>query len=140
MGTVAQGFFCSTSNIAQQVSGSLLADITSDSGVSYFIIRILHNKPIYTLILMLRCYLQFFDPYVFATITSPFIIPLIYIGLIKLVKNKISLLTILLFPLFVILILREVLPDFYIILKIYYFLIAVYGLLIFLHRSAKLKR
>lgn len=140
MGTVAQGFFCSSSGIFQHVYESLIADITSDSGVSFFIVRALHNKPIYAFILTLRCYLHFFDPYVFATITSPFIVPLIYIGLFKLAKNKLILSTILLFPLFVILILRNILPDFYIILKIYYSLIAIYGFFFLLIRVAKVKK
>lgn len=130
MGTVAQGFFCSTNGIFQHVYESLIADITSDSGVSFFIVRMLHNKPVYTLILSLRCYLHFFDPYVFATITSPFIVPLIYLGLLKLLKNKLALFSILLFPVFTIFILRYILPDFYIILKIYYLLIAIYGLFV----------
>lgn len=132
MGVVAQGFFCSTEGIIQHIFQSLLADITNDVGVSFIIIRFLHNKLIYGLILSFRCYLQFFDPYVFAVTTTSFIVPLIYMGLFKLAKNKFFLLVILLFPLFIILLLRRIIPDFYPILKIYYILIALYGLLTFL--------
>lgn len=127
MGNVTQGFFCSSTGIINSIYGSLLADVTMDSSLPIVLVRFLHNKPLYFFLLSFRCYFQFFDPYILASITTPFILPLIYFGIISLSKKKIFLIIILLFPFLIILFLRNLITDIYLILKIYYYFVAVYG-------------
>lgn len=135
MGIVNHELFCTTGGIINQIYQSLLADITADIGTPLIIIRFLHNKPLYLVILSLKCYLHFFDPYVLATIITPFILPFIYYGMYRLIKHKIALIFISSFPIITILFIRRYTETFYLVLKIYYLTIGFSGLFLLLKKK-----
>ncbi len=139
MGIVGFEYFCSKQEIITQIYQALLADITSDGNLPIILVRFLHNKPLYSLILIFRCYLHFFDPFIISAISSPFLLPLIYYGYIRLIKNKIFLILVLLFPFIDILIINNVISDKYLVPRIYFISIAILGLLFFFRRKPRLE-
>lgn len=140
MGIVGFEYFCSKQGIITQIYQALLADTTSDGNLPLLLVRFLHNKPLYSLILIFRCYLHFFDPFIISVVTSPFLLPLIYYGYIRLIKNRIFLILVLLFPFVDILIINNIISDKHLAPRIYFISVAVLGLLFILRRKPRLEK
>jgi len=73
--------FCSIHDIQVYLTEQLRSDIFVDQNVPLLLVRMLHNKWLYTFGASLRCYLSFWDTITYSQVVSVFLLPLILYGL-----------------------------------------------------------
>lgn len=75
--------FCNYSDIRPFVLAILETDISGDRGVPFLLIRMLHNKILYTVLFSIKCYLNYFDFAQILSFVSAFLVPFILFAIIE---------------------------------------------------------
>lgn len=91
--------FCTTGDILKEVATLIISDITTDVDIPFFLIRALHNKPLYFFLTSLRCYFQYLDTTQLAIFVSPFLYPFIVFALLNKKWRRLILISFIFFPL-----------------------------------------
>ena len=91
--------FCHLKDLLSTINTALVSDITTDSGIPIFLVRMVHNKIWYWFLFSSRCYLSYLDPGRIFYNVSPFLMPFIIASFTAKKWRKLTVSLWLLFPL-----------------------------------------
>ena len=74
--------FCTIADLTQYLRHNLAIDLAVYSGTPLVLVRLLHNKILYTLLPWIRCYLSYFDTITYGNFMPVLLIPFILYGLL----------------------------------------------------------
>jgi len=92
--------FCHLKDLLSTINTALVSDITTDSGIPIFLVRMVHNKIWYWFLFSSRCYLSYLDPGRIFYNVSPFLMPFVIASFSGKKWRKLAVSLLLLFPIF----------------------------------------
>lgn len=93
---------CTATDVFAAMMRQLASDIPADYGLPLLLIRLLHNKLFSFPFFFLRCYLLYFDALQVNRFLSPLLLPFIIYATVQRRGRKFIVLSLILFPLFLI--------------------------------------